>query len=147
MVGGSPSRCTCRWSRWHALRTWAAQQLTKDPRGGGFQQRTVAFRLVVAFPAALLGTSLFSEGIGRGEELGPGAAVAGALLVIAMVSAADWFRVRGRLRPAEDNALPPGSPDWGELRAEHAPLDGWQPWWDGSRDQALRSDSSEVGSR
>lgn len=75
--------------QWHELRSWAAQQLTRSPRGGGFAQRTVGFRLVVALPAALLGTSLVSEGIGRGEAgLHSGAAVAGALLVIAMVSAA-----------------------------------------------------------
>ena len=99
----------------HELRPSAAQQLTRNPRGGSFRQRTVGFRLVVALPAALLGTSLISEGIGRGEVLGSGTAEAGALLVIAMVSAADWFRVRGRLRVMEDNALPPGSPAWGEL--------------------------------
>ncbi|MDQ4104861.1 MAG: hypothetical protein M3186_14535 [Actinomycetota bacterium] len=92
--------------QWHELRPSAAQQLTRNPRGGSFRQRTLGFRLVVALPAALLGTSLISEGIGRGEMLGSGTAVAGALLVIAMVSAADWFRVRGRLRVMEDNALP-----------------------------------------
>ncbi|MGH3933835.1 MAG: hypothetical protein ACRDS1_02440, partial [Pseudonocardiaceae bacterium] len=115
--------------QWQELHSWAARQLTTSRRGPGLRQRTVGFRLAIALPAAFLATSLFSEGIGQGGGVGPGAAVAGMLLLIALVSAADWFRVRGRLRVAQDNALPPGSPDWGELRGDHVPLDGWQPWW------------------
>ncbi len=135
-------------TQWQELQSWAARQLTRSPRGGGLAQRTVGFRLVVALPAAFLSTSLFIEGIGQGAEVGsPTAAVAAAMLVVAMVSAGDWIRVRRRLRVAEDNALPPGSPDWGELRSDRAPLDGWQPWWEEGSDQVLRSDSREVGSR
>ena len=33
-----------------------------------------------------------------------------------------------RLRPAEDNPLPVGSPPWGDQRPDHAPVPGWQPW-------------------
>lgn len=39
----------------------------------------------------------------------------------------DWWRVRNRMRLAEHHALPPGSRDWGETRADHAPFPGWQP--------------------
>jgi hypothetical protein len=119
-------------AQWYELQTWAARQLTTSRRGPGLRQRAVGFRLVVALPAAFLGTSLFSEGIGHGGEVGGGAAVAGTLLLIAMWLVTDWLRVRRRLRVAQDNALPPGGPDWGELRADRAPLDGWQPWWEGS---------------
>ena len=138
-AGATPARDTpaaLTVTQWYELRTWAAQQLTKDPRAGGLRQRTVGFRLAIALPAAFLGTALISESIGRGAEVGSGAAVAGALLVVAMISAGDWIRVRRRLRVAEDNALPPGSPAWGELRADHVPLDGWQPWWEESRSGA-----------
>jgi hypothetical protein len=133
-------------TQWHDLQSWAARQLTTSRRKLRLRQRTVGFRLLVAFPAVFLGSSLFGESIARGDDLGSGAVVAGAMLVIAMVSAADWTRVRRRLRVAEDNALPPGSPAWGELRSDHAPLDGWQPWWEGS-DQTSRVGSNEVGSR
>ena len=57
--------------------------------------------------------------------------VVAAALTIAAALGADWIRVRRRLRVAADNALPPSSPDWGELRPDHAPLNGWQPWWEG----------------
>ncbi|HEX8761735.1 MAG TPA: hypothetical protein VF734_17580 [Pseudonocardiaceae bacterium] len=133
-------------AQWHTLQSWAARQLTTSRRGPGLRQRTVGFRLLVAFPAALLGTSLFSESIGRGAELGSGAVVAGVALAIAAALVADWVRVCRRLRVAQDNALPPGSPDWGDLRPDHAPLEGWQPWWEES-DQVSRVGSSEVGSR
>jgi len=109
------------------LQSWAARQLTASRRGPGLKQRTVGFRLVVAFPAAFLGTSLFSESIARGAELGSGAIVAGAALAVAAALVADWVRVCRRLRVAQDNALPPGSPAWGDLRPDHAPLEGWQP--------------------
>jgi hypothetical protein len=115
------------FAQWQQLQSWAARQLTASRRGPGLKQRTVGFRLVVAFPAAFLGTSLFSESIARGAELGSGAIVAGAALAIAAALVADWVRVCRRLRVAQDNALPPGSPDWGDLRPAHAPLDGWQP--------------------
>jgi hypothetical protein len=72
--------------------------------------------------------------------------VAGVALAIAAALVADWVRVCRRLRVAQDNALPPGSPDWGDLRPDHAPLEGWQPWWEES-DQVSRVGSSEVGSR
>jgi hypothetical protein len=41
---------------------------------------------------------------------------------------ADWWRVRGRMRLAEHNMLPPGSRNWGETRPDHTPIHGWQPW-------------------
>ncbi|MDQ4092591.1 MAG: hypothetical protein M3143_04020, partial [Actinomycetota bacterium] len=133
-------------TQWLELQSWAARQLTTSRRGPGLKQRTVVFRLVVAFPAAFLGTSLFSESIARGAELGSGTVVAGATLAIAAALVADWIRVCRRLRVAQDNALPPGSPDWGDLRPDHAPLEGWQPWWEGP-DQVSRGGSNEVGSR
>lgn len=134
------------FTQWQELQSWAARQLTASRRGPGLKQRTVGFRLLVAFPAALLGTALFSESIARGAELGSGAVVAGAALAIAAALVADWVRVCRRLRVAQDNALPPGSPDWGDLRHGHAPLESWQPWREES-DQVSRVGSSEVGSR
>ena len=41
-------------------------------------------------------------------------------------------RTDRRLRPAEDNPLPAGSPPWGDQRADHAPVPGWQPWGTGA---------------
>jgi hypothetical protein len=117
--------------QWHELQAWAARQLTTNRRNGSLRQRTVGFRLVVAFPSAFLGTGLVSESIARGVSLGSATVVVAAALTIAAALGADWIRVRGRLRVAADNALPPGSPDWGELRPDHAPLNGWQPWWEG----------------
>lgn len=134
-------------AQWYELQSWAARQLTTSTRRGVLTQRKIGFGLAVAFPAAFLGTLLLSNGIGRGQaRLDSGAAVVGTMLVIAMLAVADWVRVRRRLRIAEDNALPPGSPDWGDLRPGHAPLDGWQPWRDGT-DQLSLVGSSEVGSR
>ncbi|HSL07027.1 MAG TPA: hypothetical protein VK887_03520 [Pseudonocardiaceae bacterium] len=120
--------------RWHELQAWAARQLTTDRRSGGLRQRTVGFRLAVAFPLAFLGTGLFNESIARGASLGSGTVVATAALATAAALVADWVRVRRRLRVAADHALPPGSPDWGELRPDHAPLGGWQPWWNAKAD-------------
>jgi hypothetical protein len=48
--------------------------------------------------------------------------------VIALVALADWARIRPGLRRAELHPLPPGSPSWGEVRPDHAPVLGYQPW-------------------
>jgi hypothetical protein len=134
-------------AQWHKLQSWAARQLTTTTRGGSLTQRKIGFRLVVAIPAAFFGSALLTESIARGAGVDTGLPVAAAVaLALAAVFTADWIRVRRRLRVAEDNALPPGSPDWGDLRPNHAPLEAWQPWWDGS-DQTSRVGSSEVGSR
>ncbi|MGH4025899.1 MAG: hypothetical protein ACRDRV_15085 [Pseudonocardiaceae bacterium] len=117
-------------ARWHELQAWAARQLTTTRRYGGLTQRTVGWRLAVAVPAAFLGSALLTEMIARGAWGGGFPVVAGVALALAAVLVADWFRVRARLRVAEDHPLPPGSPAWGELRPGHAPLAGWQPWWD-----------------
>lgn len=118
--------------QWHELQSWAAQQLTAQRRFGGLTRRTVGFRLVVAVPVAFLGSALLTEVIARQAWDSGVPVVAAVTLVIATLLVADWFRVRRRLRTAEDNTLPPGSPPWGELRPGYAPLPGWQPWWDGS---------------
>lgn len=134
-------------TQWHKLQSWAARQLTTTTRSGFLTQRKIDFRLAVAIPAAFFGSALLMESIARGAGVDTGFPVAAAVaLAIAAVSAADWIRVRRRLRVAEDNALPPGSPDWGDLRPDHAPLEAWQPWWEGS-DQMSRVGSSEVGSK
>jgi hypothetical protein len=128
-----PADRTLTLDQWHTLHSWASRQLTTSGGGGGgFAQRTVGWRLIVALPAALLGSSVLGESIARGGAfLSGGLPVVGLVeLAIAVVLAADWARVRGRLRVAADNALPPGSPAWGELRSDHAPLAGWQPWWE-----------------
>ncbi|MGH3906308.1 MAG: hypothetical protein ACRDTE_19325 [Pseudonocardiaceae bacterium] len=132
--------------QWHELQSWAARQLTTSRRSGSLIQRKVGFRLVVAFPAAFLGSALLTESIARDAWDSGFPVVAGVALVVAAGLVADWFRVRGRLRVAEDNALPPGSPDWGELRPDHAPLEGWQPWWEGPV-QTSRPGSGGRGSR
>ncbi len=134
-------------AQWHKLQSWAARQLTTTTRGGSLTQRKGGFRLVVAIPAAFFGSALLTESIARGAGVDTGFPVAAAVaLAIAAVCTADWIRVRRRLRLAEDNTLPPGSPDWGDLRPDHAPLEAWQPWRESS-DQMSRVGSSEVGSR
>ncbi|MGH3803607.1 MAG: hypothetical protein ACRDTD_26460, partial [Pseudonocardiaceae bacterium] len=116
-------------AQWRTLQSWAARQLTTMSRGGSLMRRTVGFRLVAAFPALILGSVLLGESISRGAASDGGVvAVAGAALLVATVLVSDWVRVRGRTRVAEDNALPPNSPDWGELRPDYAPMSGWQPW-------------------
>lgn len=122
------------WSReltvaqWHEQQAWATRQLTTTRRYRGLTQRTLGWRLAVAGPAALLGSALLAEVIARGAWGSGVPVVAAVALTLAAVLVADWFRVRARLRVARDNPLPPGSPAWGELRPDHAPLEGWQPW-------------------
>jgi len=135
----APAPVPLTLTQWYDLQAWAARQLTTSRRGGGLKQRTVGFRLVVALPAAFLGTGLLTEWIARGGGWGSIVVMFGAYLAVSAALVTDWARVRGRLRVAENNALPPGSPDWGDVRPDHAPLAGWQPWWEGPEQARART--------
>ncbi|WP_158851396.1 hypothetical protein [Saccharothrix deserti] len=103
---------------WHRLRTWAVGATTGSQEGGGFKTTGIGWRLVAAACVGTVGWVLV--------WLVPVAGAIGLTLSAALL--ADWLRVRRRMLVAEHHALPPGSPDWGETRPDHAPLPGWQPW-------------------
>lgn len=112
---------------WHALRSWAVAR-TKTFRDGRQTQAYPAFRALVGFAAAVLGSGLLATAVGRGLT-DPGVWVVGVvLLVLGGGFAVWWLRVRARLEHAELHALPPHGPPWGDLRPDVAPLPGWRPW-------------------
>lgn len=106
---------------WRELRSWAAARTTGTDRGN-YKTVGIGWRLLVASVAASFGWMFVSTGM---SKLWPGMVIG---LGLAALLLADWWRVRNRMRVAEHNVLPPGSPDWGETRADHAPIPGWQPW-------------------
>ncbi|PRY43329.1 hypothetical protein [Umezawaea tangerina] len=101
---------------WHRLRAWAVTRTS----GGGVQARIPGWRL---FVAAVAGGFAFLL-LPAAPMLVPGLVAA----VIAVIALVDWARIRPRMREAEHHSLPPGSPDWGEVRPDHAPVLGYQPW-------------------
>lgn len=115
---------------WHELQTWAAETLTAPRGSGGRSHVQLSVLLVFAFATGFVGTELVSEAVARDVALAGSivSVVAAAFLAVAATLAAVWYRVRARLRIAEDHPLPPASPAWGDLRPDHAPIEGWQPW-------------------
>lgn len=105
---------------WYRLRAWAVARTS----GGGVETRRpiygIGWRLFVAACAGNFAFLLLPLTPARIPGL-----VAAAIAVIALV---DWARVRPRLRRAEHHSLPPGSPHWGEVRPDHAPVFAYQPW-------------------
>ena len=104
---------------WYRLHAWA----TARTNGGAEARRRVhgvGWRLFVAAAAGGFAFLLLPM---AGARI-PGLVAA----VIAVVALVDWARVRPRLRRAELHPLPPGSPNWGEVRPDHAPVFGYQPW-------------------
>lgn len=105
---------------WRELRQWAVRRTTGTDRGK-YKTVGIGWRL---FAASFTGNLAWMF-------LGIGLAVWVGILITVPLTAwllVDWWRVRGRMRLAEHTVLPPGSPDWGETRPDHAPIPGWQPW-------------------
>lgn len=105
---------------WRVLRQWAVRRTvgmgrgTYAPAGIGWRLFAAAFTGQYAWTFLVVGADVWI----------------GALISVTLTAwlLADWWRVRGRMRVAEHNALPPGSRDWGETRPDHAPIPGWQPF-------------------
>ncbi|MET9627303.1 hypothetical protein ABZX92_07550 [Lentzea sp. NPDC006480] len=118
---GTPTQPTSMsYEEWRKLRSWAVRQTTANRRGN-YTTAGIGWRLLAASVAANFAWSFLS--------IGPRFWV-GILITAALTTGllADWWRVRERMRVAEHHVLPPASPDWGEIRADHAPIPGWQPW-------------------
>lgn len=105
---------------WRELRQWAVRRTTGTDRGN-YKTVGIGWRLFVAAFTGNFAWMFISIGL---------AAWVGILITVPLTAwlLADWWRVRGRMRVAEHNVLPPGSRDWGETRPDHAPIPGWQPW-------------------
>jgi hypothetical protein len=102
---------------WYRLRAWVVSKTY----GGLVQARHgIGWRLSVAAVAGGFAFMLLQFAAMRV----PGLVAA----VIALVPLADWARIRPGVRRAEHHSLPPGSPNWGEIRPDHAPVLGYQPW-------------------
>ncbi|SEQ10501.1 hypothetical protein SAMN05216188_10279 [Lentzea xinjiangensis] len=113
-----PSRMSVE--EWRELHQWAVRRTTGSDRGN-YQTVGIGWRL---FAASVTGTFAWMF-------ISLGLVAWGGILIAVPLTAwllADWWRVRGRMRVAEHNVLPPGSPDWGETRPDHAPVPGWQPY-------------------
>ncbi|GAA0541136.1 hypothetical protein GCM10011581_37500 [Saccharopolyspora subtropica] len=105
---------------WRQLREWAAAPRRTVRRG--FPD----WQLVVGGVLAVSGTLLLATTSGHAEPVRWVVAVVASALGGLLASA--WFRARRRLDFAELHHLPPGSPAWGEVRLDHAPLPNWRPW-------------------
>jgi hypothetical protein len=104
---------------WYRLRAWAMSKVTGLMRPGS-TRGALGWRLSAAAIAGGFAFLLLPLAPARI----PGVVAA----VIALVALADWARIRPGLRRAELHPLPPGSPSWGEVRPDHAPVLGYQPW-------------------
>ncbi|WP_394613706.1 hypothetical protein JNUCC0626_27825 [Lentzea sp. JNUCC 0626] len=117
---GAPSRPgVASVEEWRDLHQWAVRRTT-GTYNGNFRTTGIGWRLWSAAIAGSFAWMLLTTG--------PMVWIGGVIAVLTAGLLADWWRVRGRMRLAEHNVLPPGSPDWGETRADHAPIPGWQPW-------------------
>lgn len=103
---------------WRDLHRWAVRRTTANRRGN-YATAGIGWRLVAASVSGSFAWMFIALGL-----------TAGALVTVPLTAGVllDWWRVRGRMRLAEHTVLPPDSPDWGEIRADHAPIPGWQPW-------------------
>ncbi|MEV5535405.1 hypothetical protein AB0L13_01000 [Saccharopolyspora shandongensis] len=111
---------------WQRLRGWAARITTA--RRGSQAWAYPGFRILLGGVLAVFGSMLLTTAIGRGVGDPFLWIIAVAVLGAGAFLTADWFRVRGRLDQAELHQLPPGSPPWGDLRPDHAPLPEWRPF-------------------
>lgn len=105
---------------WRQLRSWAVRRTTAL-RKGGPTTAGIGWRL---FAASVTGN--FAWMFLTIAPVGWGGILITVPLTVGLL--ADWWRVRGRMRVAEHNLLPPGSQDWGETRPDHGPIPGWRPW-------------------
>ena len=116
---GTPSQPpSLSYEEWRQLRAWAVRRTTAARRGN-YTTVGIGWRLFAASVTANFAWMFSGVGLWAGILIA--AALTAGLL-------ADWWRVRNRMRVAEHNVLPPASPDWGEIRADHAPIPGWQSW-------------------
>ncbi len=101
---------------------------TTTVRQGRSAQGYRGLRLLLGIVLMVFGSMLLTTAIGR--ELGdPVPWIATVVtLGLAVFLVVGWLRVRRRLDFAELHRLPPGSPAWGDLSPDHAPLPHWQPW-------------------
>jgi hypothetical protein len=105
---------------WYRLRTWAVSKTYGSILRFGLRKDGIGWRLFAASIAGSLAGLLLQYR----AALIPGLVCA----ALAVLLLANWARLRPELRRAEHNPLPPGSPDWGETRPDHAPVEGYQPW-------------------
>jgi hypothetical protein len=105
---------------WYRLREWVVAKTYGGLVQFGTTKKGIGWRL---FAAAVAGGFAFML-LPLAPMRVPGLVVA----VIALVALADWARIRPGVRRAEHHSLPPGSPNWGEVRPDHAPVLGYQPW-------------------
>ncbi|MCS7483088.1 hypothetical protein ACFFQW_43860 [Umezawaea endophytica] len=105
---------------WYRLRAWAVSKTDGGILKLGLRKNGIGWRL---FAAAAAGSFAFLL-VPMAPMRIPGLVAA----VLAVAALADWARLRPGLRRAEHHSLPPGSPNWGEVRADHAPVLAYQPW-------------------
>ncbi|HEX6341606.1 hypothetical protein [Umezawaea sp.] len=105
---------------WYRLRAWAVAKTDGGIVKLGLRKNGIGWRLGLAAVAGGFAFLLLP----LAAALVPGAVCA----VIALAALGDWARLRPRLREAEHHSLPPGSPNWGEVRPDHAPVFAYQPW-------------------
>lgn len=83
----------------------------------------------VAAPFTLVWLALAASLAAQARPGDVGAAAIPLVIAALGASGVAWGAgIERRLRPAEDNPLPPGAPPWGEQRPNHPPLAGWRPW-------------------
>ncbi|WP_190817287.1 hypothetical protein [Saccharopolyspora pogona] len=112
---------------WHRLRTWAVARMTTVRRGRQAQAYP-EYRALLGSALAVFGSMLLTTAIGRGVGDPVLWIVAVVVLGSGVLLAVGWLRVRRRLDQAELHQLPPGSPPWGDLRPDHAPIPNWRPF-------------------
>ena len=105
---------------WHRLRVWAAAKTGGGIAKLGLRKNGIGWRLFVAAAAGSFAFMLL--------PLAPARVPGLVCAVIAVIALVDWARLRPGLRQAEHHSLPPGSPNWGEVRPDHAPVFAYQPW-------------------
>ncbi len=110
---------------WRELRAWAARATTTVRRGQPRQARENRW-LVAGLLAALAGTAILALTAGRFVDNIMLWGVGGLTVLASALVMGFWWRRRSRMRIAQFSALPPGSPAWGELRADRAPLTEYQ---------------------
>ncbi len=105
---------------WRELHLWAVRRTT-GLNLSNYVTSGIGWRLFVASVTGSFAWMFITIGL---------AVWVGILITVPLTAwlLADWWRVRGRMRLAEHNVLPPGSSNWGETRPDHAPIPGWQPW-------------------
>lgn len=121
--GASARPTQVSMEEWRALRHWAMRRST-GIAATSLTTTAIGWRL---FAASITGSFAWMFILVANSGVNVWIGVVTTVLLTAGLLA-DWWRVRGRMRLAEHNMLPPGSRNWGETRPDHAPIHGWQPW-------------------